>query len=67
MAHNTSGLPKLDLEPFDPSALYAAARSPDREKDLARRGPDRRRRLVGIVLAVACVVAAVGAGAWVLV
>ena len=27
MAHNTSGLPKLDLQPFDPSDLYAAAHS----------------------------------------
>ncbi|GAA4403865.1 hypothetical protein GCM10023168_15760 [Fodinibacter luteus] len=67
MAHNTSGLPKLDLEPFDPSALYAAARSPEREKDLARRGPDRRRRLVGIVLALAVVAVAAGAGAWALI
>ena len=27
MAHNTSGLPPLNLEPFDPSDLYAAART----------------------------------------
>ena len=27
MAHNTSGLPPLNLDPFDPSDLYAAARS----------------------------------------
>ena len=27
LAHNTSGLPPLDLEPFDPSDLYAAART----------------------------------------
>ena len=33
MPHYTTGLPKLDLEPFDPSPLYAAARSPRRDKD----------------------------------
>ena len=27
LAHNTSGLPPLNLEPFDPSDLYAAVRS----------------------------------------
>ncbi len=27
LAHNTSGLPPLNLEPFDPSDLYAAART----------------------------------------
>lgn len=27
MAHNTSGLPPLNLEPFDPTPLYDAARS----------------------------------------
>jgi hypothetical protein len=33
MPHYTTGLPKLDLEPFDPSPLYAAARSPRRDDD----------------------------------
>ena len=33
MPHYTTGLPKLDLEPFDPTPLYAAARSPRRDKD----------------------------------
>ena len=33
MPHYTTGLPKLDLEPFDPAPLYAAARSPRRDKD----------------------------------
>ena len=32
MSHARSGLPPLNLEPFDPSPLYAAARSPRRDK-----------------------------------
>ena len=32
MSHARSGLPPLNLEPFDPTPLYAAARSPRREK-----------------------------------
>ena len=62
MAHNTSGLPPLDLEPFDPSALYAAARSPERQKDLATSRATGRRRAVGIVLAVGLALASVVAG-----
>lgn len=32
MSHARSGLPPLNLEPFDPAPLYAAARSPRRDK-----------------------------------
>ena len=32
MSHARSGLPPLNLEPFDPTPLYAAARSPRRDK-----------------------------------
>ena len=57
MAHNTSGLPPLDIEPFDPSPLYAAASSPDRQVS-ASRMPLRSGRVMGLVLvAVVAVVA----------
>ena len=46
MAHNTSGLPKLDLEPFDPSDLYAAARSGSAETE--RRQSRRKPLLLGL-------------------
>jgi hypothetical protein len=55
VAHNTSGLPKLDLEPFDPSDLYAAARSGTG----AEAGRQRSRRaplLVGLGALVSLVV-----------
>ena len=32
MSHARSGLPPLNLEPFDPTPLYAAANSPRRDK-----------------------------------
>ena len=57
MAHNTSGLPPLDIEPFDPSPLYAAASSPERQVDI--RGRQRSVRVVGLGLALAAVVAIV--------
>ncbi len=37
MPHNTSGLPPLNLEPFDPSDLYAAARTNGAVKSEPRR------------------------------
>lgn len=61
MSHSRTGLPPLDLEPFDPTPLYAAARSPRREKDLPGHGRDRHPALVGIAVAVALALAAVGA------
>jgi len=62
MAHYTTGLPKLDLEPFDPTALYAAANTPGRDKDLRRtRRSQRGRRPFAVVGAAASVIAALGA------
>jgi hypothetical protein len=58
MAHYHSGLPPLDLEPFDPTPLWAATNSPSREKERAR---DRSRRLVAWMAA--GVTAAVGLAA----
>lgn len=48
MAHYHSGLPPLDLEPFDPTPLWAATNSPQREKERVR---TRSRRLVAWVAA----------------
>ena len=58
MAHNTSGLPPLDIEPFDPSPLYAAASSPDRQVG-ASRMPLRSGRVMGLVLVLVAVVSVV--------
>lgn len=58
MAHNTSGLPPLDIEPFDPSPLYAAASSPDRQVS-ASRLPLRSGRVLGLVLGLVAVIAVV--------
>ena len=55
MAHNTSGLPKLDLEPFDPSDLYAAARS-GTGAEAARQRSRRAPLLVGLGTLVSLVV-----------
>ncbi|WP_392545186.1 hypothetical protein [Oryzobacter telluris] len=41
MAHYHSGLPPMDLEPFDPTPLWAATNSPRREKDLPTRAISR--------------------------
>jgi hypothetical protein len=60
LAHNTSGLPPLDIEPFDPSPLYAAARSPERQVALSR-WRLRPGRVTSLVLAVVAVVAVVAA------
>jgi hypothetical protein len=60
VSHARSGLPPLNLEPFDPTPLYAAARSPRRDKHQpdykAKRGP-----LVTWVLAALALVVALGA------
>lgn len=41
MAHYHSGLPPMDLEPFDPTPLWAATNSPRRDKDLPTRALGR--------------------------
>ena len=57
LAHNTSGLPKLDLQPFDPSDLYAAARSNSSVLSQPRR-PRVNRMIGGLFVVVGLVVAA---------
>ena len=62
MSHARSGLPPLNLEPFDPTPLYAAARSPRRDKHQ----PDhkaKRGALVTGVVAMLMVAVALAAGA----
>ena len=60
MSHARSGLPPLNLEPFDPTPLYAAARSPRRDKHQPdhkeKRGP-----LFTVVLATVLIALAAGA------
>lgn len=53
MSHWTSGLPKLDIPPFDPTPLYEAVEQTHRERAEveARRRSVRRPVLVGIGLA----------------
>jgi hypothetical protein len=58
MAHYTTGLPKLDLEPFDPTPLYAAARAPRRDED--EPGRQRSRGPCALVGAVTSLLAAAG-------
>jgi hypothetical protein len=53
VAHNTSGLPPLNLEPFDPSDLYAAARSPQAVQAARRTGGGGRRMVAGLVVVAA--------------
>lgn len=63
MAHYHSGLPPLDLEPFDPTPLWAATNSPAREKE---RTQGRSRRLVAWVAAGVTAAAGLAAAAVVL-
>ena len=58
MPHYTTGLPKLDLEPFDPTPLYAAARSPRRDKEQPGFRPSRRPLFVAVLGALTLAVAA---------
>ena len=60
MSHARSGLPPLNLEPFDPSPLYAAASSPRREK-YQQEPKQRRGRLLTGVLATLLIALAAGA------
>ncbi len=60
MSHWKSGLPKLDIEPFDPTPLWDAVEDNQVEQQVA---VDRRRRMLpfvgaGVVAAVAAAVAA---------
>ena len=57
MSHWHSGLPKLDIEPFDPTALYDAVRETHAEnQELARR---RRSRLLPAAIGGAILVVSV--------
>ena len=58
MSHIRSGLPPLNLEPFDPTPLYAAANSPRREKHQPHFKEKRNPFVTGVA---AAVVIAVGA------
>jgi hypothetical protein len=52
LPHYTTGLPaNLNLEPFDPTPLYAAARSPRRDKDQPAYKPSRRPVLLVVAMA----------------
>lgn len=63
MPHYTTGLPKLDLEPFDPTPLYAAARSPRRDKDQPGHKHSRR-PLYAIAVAVLSLAGVAGVAAY---
>ncbi len=54
MSHWTSGLPKLDIPPFDPTPLYQAVAETTRERAEveARRRSVRRPVLIGVGIAV---------------
>ncbi len=52
LPHNTSGLPPLNLEPFDPTTLYAAASSPRPDTGRARPGARWAQVLAALGLAV---------------
>ena len=49
MSHARSGLPPLNLEPFDPSPLYAAARSARRDKDQPNHKEKRHPVITGVL------------------
>ena len=49
MSHARSGLPPLNLEPFDPSPLYAAARSPRRDKHQPNHKEKRNPVITGVL------------------
>lgn len=52
MSHARSGLPPLNLTPFDPTPLYAAANSPRRDKPQPRHRAKRNPHLTGVVVTV---------------
>ncbi|QKE85241.1 hypothetical protein [Arthrobacter sp. NEB 688] len=47
MSHWHSGLPKLDIEPFDPTPLYDAVRSTQAEQAVVTRRRRSALRVVG--------------------
>jgi hypothetical protein len=49
VSHARSGLPPLNLEPFDPTPLYAAARSPRRDKHQPTHKDRRPPLLAGVI------------------
>ena len=57
MSHSRSGLPKLDLEPFDATPLYAAARSLRQDGATPHHGSHHGRLVLGIVTALLLAVA----------
>jgi hypothetical protein len=60
VSHARSGLPPLNLEPFDPSPLYAAARSTRR----AEHQPDHKEKRTPVITGVlAMLLLALTAGA----
>jgi hypothetical protein len=60
VSHWTSGLPELDLEPFDPTPLWNAAEAMQAEQPAAEERRRRRLSLIGVgILAVATAVAGV--------
>lgn len=67
MSHARSGLPPLNLEPFDPAPLYAAARSPRREKHHPNHRQARGPILARLTMALGLVVTIAAAGAYLLV
>ncbi|MEO6790015.1 MAG: hypothetical protein ABI187_03535 [Ornithinibacter sp.] len=50
MPHYTTGLPKLDLEPFDATPLWEAARSSQSEPPTRARGLRARLALTVVIL-----------------
>ncbi len=66
MSHARSGLPPLNLEPFDATPLYAAARSPHREKLQHHHRAPRRPLFLGLGVALLLALVAAGIAAIVL-
>lgn len=64
MSHARSGLPPLNLEPFDPAPLYAAARSPRREKHHPNYRQPRGPIVARLSLALGLVAAMAAAGVY---
>ncbi len=61
MSHWHSGLPKLDIDPFDPTPLYDAVKSTVAENAELEERRRSARRTAGIVGAVVTACALVGA------
>ncbi|MBM6398946.1 hypothetical protein [Phycicoccus sonneratiae] len=60
MSHWHSGLPKLELEPFDPTPLYDAVRSTAAETEVAQARRRTSLRTAGVVAGVVAACALVG-------